>query len=140
MKIYFAGSIRGGREYAKTYFELITHIGTRAEVLTEHICGADLSTHGEENLTDAEIYARDMSWLNSCDAVIAEVSAPSLGVGYELGRAEVAGKPILCLFDKSGDTRLSAMISGNPAMRVVCYRELNDAKTAIDTFIADVKR
>ena len=54
MKIYFAGSIRGGRSYAKTYFELITHIETLAKVLTEHICGADLSTHGEENLTDPE--------------------------------------------------------------------------------------
>ncbi len=140
MKIYFAGSIRGGRDYAKTYYELITHIQTLAEVLTEHICGADLSTHGEENLSDPEIYERDMIWLNESDAIIAEVSAPSLGVGYELGQAEAAGKPILCLFDECGDTRLSAMLSGNPAMQVVCYREMIEAKASIDDFIADVKR
>ncbi len=137
MKIYFAGSIRGGRDYARTYFDLITHIQTQAEVLTEHICGADLSTHGEENLTDPEIYERDMNWLNACDAVIAEVSAPSLGVGYELGQAEAAGKPILCLFDESGNTRLSAMLSGNPSMKIVRYSDLDEAKVAIDKFIAD---
>lgn len=136
-KLYFAGSIRGGRDYAKTYYELITHIQTLAEVLTEHICGADLSTHGEENLSDPEIYERDMSWLNESDAVIAEVSAPSLGVGYELGQAEAMGKPILCLFDESGDARLSAMLSGNPRMTVVCYQTLNEAKAAIDEFITD---
>lgn len=140
MKIYFAGSIRGGRDYAGTYFELIGHIETLAEVLTEHIRHDDLTTRGEEKLSDPEIYARDMSWLNESDAVIAEVSAPSLGVGYELGQAEAMGKPILCLFDQTGDTRLSAMLSGNSALQVVEYESLDEAKTAIDEFIAELKR
>jgi len=135
-KIYFAGSIRGGRDYAKTYYELISYIQTRATVLTEHICGADLTTYGEENLSDPEIYERDMSWLRESNAVIAEVSAPSLGVGYELGQAEEMGKPILCLFDASGDACLSAMLSGNPKMTVVNYKNLREAKVAIDAFIA----
>lgn len=140
MKIYFAGSIRGGRDYAATYYELITHIQTLAEVLTEHICGADLSTHGEENLSDPEIYERDMNWLRQSDAVIAEVSAPSLGVGYELGQAEAMGKPILCLFDQRGSGRLSAMLAGNPRMAGVHYSSPVEAKAAIDRFIADHSR
>lgn len=135
MKIYFAGSIRGGRDYAKTYYDLISYIEQHATVLTEHIRHEDLTTRGEENLPDPEIYARDMRWLNESDAIIAEVSAPSLGVGYELGRAEDMGKPILCLFDASGANRLSAMLSGNPAMNVVCYQNLDEAKAAIDAFI-----
>jgi nucleoside 2-deoxyribosyltransferase len=138
MKIYFAGSIRGGRDYAKTYYELITHIQTRADVLTEHICGADLSTHGEEDLTDPEIYERDMTWLRQSDAVIAEVSAPSLGVGYELGQAEALGKPILCLFDERGDARLSAMLSGNPNMAVASYKDLSEAKQSVKEFIGEL--
>lgn len=136
MKIYFAGSIRGGREVARTYFELIPYIGTLAEVLTEHIRRDDLTPRGEETLSDPEIYQRDMNWLKESDAVIAEVSAPSLGVGYELGQAEEMGKPILCLFDASGDTCLSAMLSGNPTMRVAHYQDLDEAKAAIDAFIA----
>jgi nucleoside 2-deoxyribosyltransferase len=135
MKIYFAGSIRGGRDYAKTYFELIGHIEQSADVLTEHIRDDNLSTHGEKNLSDPEIYERDMNWLKSCDAVIAEVSAPSLGVGYELGQAEARGRPILCLFYKNGPGRLSAMLSGNPRMTVICYQNLTEAKTAIDRFV-----
>ena len=140
MKIYFAGSIRGGRDYARTYYELISHIEQSAEVLTEHIRHDDLTTRGEENLSDPEIYARDMSWLKESDAVIAEVSAPSLGVGYELGQAEEMGKPILCLLDASGDARLSAMLSGNPKMTVVEYKTLDEAKAAIDAFIAKLNR
>ena len=140
MKIYFAGSIRGGRDYARTYDELIGHIEQSATVLTEHIRLDDLTTRGEENLSDPEIYARDMSWLNESDAIIADVSAPSLGVGYELGQAEAAGKPILCLLDASGKAHLSAMLSGNPKMTVVEYKTLDEAKTAIDAFITDRNR
>jgi nucleoside 2-deoxyribosyltransferase len=138
MKIYFAGSIRGGRDYAKTYYELISHIEQHATVLTEHIRHDDLTTRGEETLSDQEIYARDMSWLNESDAIIAEVSAPSLGVGYELGQAEEMGKPILCLFDGRSDARLSAMLSGHPAMKVVCYQNLDEAKASVDVFLQEL--
>lgn len=138
MKIYFAGSIRGGREDAQTYFELIQFIRTLATVLTEHISDEQLSVRGEENLSDPEIYARDMNWLNSCDAVIAEVSTPSLGVGYEIGMAESAGKPILCLFRAQGAAGLSAMLSGNPDVLVVRYRSPAEAQTAITRFIAEL--
>jgi nucleoside 2-deoxyribosyltransferase len=132
--IYFAGSIRGGRDDAAVYRALIAHIATRAQVLTEHISD-DLSVHGEEDLSDAQIYARDMDWLRSCEAVIAEVSTPSLGVGYEIGMAEAAGIPVLCLCDAAHSARLSAMISGNSNVRIKHYDGIKDAQTTIDAFI-----
>jgi nucleoside 2-deoxyribosyltransferase len=135
MKIYFAGSIRGGRQYATTYRELIAYIATFSEVLTEHVSDSHLSPVGEEGLSDAQIYARDMNWLATCDALIAEVSAPSLGVGYEIAAAEVAGKPVLCLDDANGDRQLSAMISGSPNVTVRRYKDLAEAKSAIRDFL-----
>jgi nucleoside 2-deoxyribosyltransferase len=77
-----------------------------------------------------------MNWLNSCDAVIAEVTAPSLGVGYEIGMAESTGKPILCLFRSDKGARLSAMLSGNSAVKVFNYAALTEAKAAITEFIS----
>ena len=35
--------------------------------------------------------------------VVAEVTQPSLGVGYEIGRAVAMEKPILCLYRPSDD-------------------------------------
>jgi hypothetical protein len=139
MKIYFAGSIRGGRNYAAVYHELIDYIGTLAQVLTEHISDSGLSASGEEEITDADIYARDASWIVESDAVIAEVSAPSLGVGYEIGVAEAMGKPVLCLFDDGSDVRLSAMLSGNPRVEVVRYPDIEAAKKAIGAFVAGLR-
>ena len=94
-----------------------------------------LSDGGEHDLSDNQIHARDMTWLEECDAVVAEVTTPSLGVGYELGRAEKLGKPILCLYDASNpDFRLSAMLSGNSKVTVARYQELKEAMEAMDLF------
>ena len=136
MKIYFAGAIRGGRQDASTYHAMIAHLQTHAEVLTEHVGNMALSDGGEHDLTDKQIHARDMTWLEECDAVVSEVTTPSLGVGYELGIAEKLGKPILCLFDdgKPG-LRLSAMLSGNPRATVTRYKTLEQATEAIDLFV-----
>ena len=136
MKIYFAGAIRGGRQDASTYHAMIAHLQTHAEVLTEHVGNKALSDGGEHDLTDKEIHARDVAWLEECDAVVAEVTTPSLGVGYELGVAEKLGKPILCLFDSGNpDFRLSAMLSGNPKATVAHYQNLAEAIEAIDLFV-----
>ena len=136
MKLYFAGSIRGGRQDVSMYYALIAHLQTHAEVLTEHIGNKALSDGGEHDLSDDQIHARDMAWLEDCDAVVAEVTTPSLGVGYELGVAEKLGKPILCLFDEGNpDFRLSAMLSGNPAVTVARYQTLAGATEAMDRFV-----
>ena len=44
--------------------------------------------------------------MNCLLVVVAEVTQPSLGVGYELGRAKAMNKKILCLFrPKSGKSK-----------------------------------
>ena len=139
MKIYFAASIRGGRKDQIKYNELIRFLSSKVEVLTEHVGDSSLEQTGEQNLSDKEIYKRDLEWLESADAVIAEVTNPSLGVGYELGIAEKLGKPVLCLYkDSSDDTKLSAMVSGNQKFRTFLYHDLDQAKEEIVSFIHSV--
>ena len=136
MKIYFAASIRGGRKDQNKYNELIGFLSSKVEVLTEHVGDLSLGQTGEQDFTDKEIYQRDLEWLESADAVIAEVTNPSLGVGYELGIAEKLGKPVLCLYKDSNDkTKLSAMVSGNQKFRTFLYHDLDQAKEEIVSFI-----
>ena len=139
MKIYFAASIRGGRKDQNKYNELIQFLSSEVEVLSEHVGDSSLEQTGEQNLSDKEIYERDLEWLESADAVIAEVTNPSLGVGYELGVAEKLGKPVLCLFDDSDHNRnLSAMISGNHKITTFRYTSLDQAKEEMVSFIHSV--
>ncbi|HSP62968.1 MAG TPA: hypothetical protein VLQ90_08315, partial [Pyrinomonadaceae bacterium] len=62
MKIYLAGAIRGGREDAALYLEIVTLLRAHGEVLTEHIAAPDLSVLGESK-DDRWIHDRDLGWL-----------------------------------------------------------------------------
>ena len=86
-RVYFAGSIRGGREDLALYAALIARLRERSEVLTEFIGESTLEDIEAATMTDFDIYERDMALLHQADAVVAECSTPSLGVGYELGSA-----------------------------------------------------
>jgi nucleoside 2-deoxyribosyltransferase len=126
MKIYFAGSISGGRDDQSIYFEIINYLKTKGKVLTEHIANSNLSSYGETNLTKEEIYTRDVAWIKESDVLIAEVTQVSLGVGYELGFAESLNKKIICLYREKEGKSLSAMISGNKNFKVIIYKELKE--------------
>ena len=135
MKIYFAGAIRGGREDAKFYFNIIHYLEKFGVVLTEHVGSTELSEKGELSQTDYDIFQRDLSWLQSADVVVAEVSTPSLGVGYELGVAEKLKIPVLCLYRSIRGKRLSAMINGNKKFQCQVYQGFDEAKTHINNFL-----
>lgn len=135
MKIYFAGSIRGGREKVEEYKKIISFLAEFGEVLTEHIGNEALSSFGETERTDEAIYVRDVSWIDEADIVVAEVSVTSLGVGYEIGYAEAKGKKIICLYEEMEGKRLSAMLSGNKSFSVLTYKGLDDLKSKLGTFI-----
>ena len=135
MKIYFAGAIRGGREDAKLYKNIIDYLGEKGQVLTEHIGNMNLGWKGEQSRTDENIFNRDLKWLKSADIVVAEVTTPSLGVGYELGIAEKMDIPVLCLFRKIDGERLSAMIQGNKKFNCSKYSRLEEAMWHIDKFL-----
>ena len=84
-----------------------------------------------------------MNWLQECDVVVAEVTTPSLGVGYEIGSARLMGKKILCLFRELTDgKRLSAMIDGakdGNMFQVHYYSNIEQAQEKIDEILKHEK-
>lgn len=136
-EIYFACSIRGGRDDAELYAQLVEHIKTQANVLSEIFTDGKLTAHGSPGKS-RDIYDKDLAWVKQSHAVIAEVTNPSLGVGYEIAKAEEWKKPILALFHNDGSRRLSAMIDGSPHLEVVNYSDISVAKLAIDEFIKTI--
>ncbi len=117
------------------YAQLIEYLKSYGEVLTEHVGSKDYSAWGESVISDRDIHDRDMEWLVSSDPVVAEVTTPSLGVGYEIARAVEMKKKVLCLYRPQEGKRLSGMINGCSDVTVVEYRTLEDARGAIDRFI-----
>lgn len=137
MKIYFAGSIRGGREDVVLYSKIIQHLRKYGEVLTEHVADPDLMENGERNLSDEEIHDRDMDWLKQSEVIVAEVSVPSLGVGYEIRAALEFNKKVLCLYRQNEKSRLSAMISGAGQAMIYKYNYLDEALEIVGKYFKD---
>ena len=139
MKIYFAGSIRGGRDDAEIYYQIIKFLQEYGQVLTEHVGEKDLNVMGESTLSDKQIHDRDMKWLLESDLMVAEVTNPSLGVGYEIGRAIENNKKIVCLYRKLQNKKLSAMISGLIRVKNIEYNKISDLIEHLDLYLKNLK-
>src|SRR5260370_20750184 len=105
-------------------------------VLNEHIGDERLDARGEPGLGVAEIHDRDLAWLRQADCLVAEVTTPSLGVGYEIGKATEWGKSVLCLFRTESGSMLSPMIAGSNGAVVRKYRSVEELKKILDGFFA----
>jgi hypothetical protein len=111
MNIYFACSITGGREFESVYQAFVSALGADGHtILTAHLASPGLTE--ESALTPRAVFERDTAWIRDCNVLIAEVSIPSHGVGYEIGYALNVAKPVLCLFQER--RKLTKMIGGNP--------------------------
>jgi nucleoside 2-deoxyribosyltransferase len=135
MKIYCAGPIRGDRSYAKFFQEIISLIQKMG-----HTALSELAPQDDEKVAkdDGMIYRRDIHWLGQSEALVAEVSAPSLGVGYEISYAlHVRKIPVLALCHHSTRS-LSAMISGNFSELLVLetYENVEELEKKLREFLA----
>ena len=129
-KVYFAGSIRGGRIDADLYRRIIEYMQRTSIVLTEHIGRPDLNLM-EQGKRDVDIYDQDTAWLRESDVLRGECSCPSLGVGYELAYAEARGIPCHIFYDKT-KTQLSAMLTGNPYFIIHPYSSEEEIYEVLD--------
>ena len=134
LKIYFAGSIRGGRADAELYRRMIAYMQREHRVLTEHVGNLSLSALERGPEGDRAIYDQDTAWLRESDLLIAECTCPSLGVGYELAYAEKYGKPCYVFYNRDR-TQLSAMLTGDPYFHIVPYSEEAEVFAALEQIL-----
>lgn len=138
MKIYFACSITGGREFEFVYQEMVAAlVQDRHQIPTAHLVesGVGVLEAGIDPLT---VYARDVDWIRASDVLIAEVSVPSHGVGYEIAFALGLGKPVLCVYQTG--RKVSKMITGNPDtnLQVRAYQDSTEAIRVIRDFLTRI--
>jgi 2'-deoxynucleoside 5'-phosphate N-hydrolase len=140
MNIYFSCSITGGRNDQKTYRELVDFlISSGYHVLTARLADPDINLL-DGTLSAESVYQRDLEWIRNCDAMVAEVSTPSHGVGYEIALALAMKKPVLCCYQRG--RKISKMILGNPdqMLSVRDYINLENALEIVGDFLRSITR
>ncbi len=135
MNVYFACSITGGRDFESIYQELTAALlADGHQIPTAHLAGSNVKVL-EAAVSPRQVYERDVTWIRAAQALVAEVSVPSHGVGYEIGFALGCGKPVLCLYQVQ--RKISKMISGNPHPKLLVrsYKDSSEAIRIARTFL-----
>jgi len=127
MVIYFAGSITGGRTDVAYYRELVAALESDGHrVLAGAVASEHVGPSGEP-LTPCDIFERDVGWLVEADLLVAEVSTPSTGVGYEIATMRYRDrKPVIALYRPAFTARCTAMVSGDRGVELIEYDALAD--------------
>jgi len=138
MNVYFSCSITGGRNEEKVYQAIVAAmLAAGHEVPTAHLSTTEV-VDLEKIAEPVEIFTRDMRWLEECDVVVAEVSTPSHGVGYEVAVGLKMQKPVLCCYLRG--KRISKIITGNtnPTLRVIEYKDEEEVVHAVLQFLDQI--
>jgi len=139
MNIYFACSLTGGRDFESVYQVIVEDLLENGhDVPTAYL--ADSSAPAKEAaIGPTDVYERDTAWIRACDVLIAEVSVPSHGVGYEIGFALELSKPVLAV-SKSG-RKVSKMITGNPDpnLTIATYTSTEEALAQVRQFLSQTE-
>jgi len=122
LTIYFAGAISGGRADVAHYRNVVDALAADGyRVLAGAVASEDVTAHGEA-LDPRAIFTRDLGWLAEADVIVAEVSVPSTGVGYEIAAARYRfGIPVVALYRAGHTKRCSAMIGGDAEIELIEY-------------------
>ncbi len=125
--IYFAGAISGGRTDVALYREIIAALEAEGHRVLAGAVAAEHVTSSGETLDSLAIFDRDLGWIASADVLVAEVSMPSTGVGYEIATARYHYRiPVICLHRPAHTTRCTAMVAGDRGIELIEYSELSD--------------
>lgn len=140
LKIYFACAITGGRQDERVYQAIVdAMLAAGCEVPTAELAGPEVTVL-EARVDPAEVFRRDIDWIAESDALVAEVSTPSHGVGFEIAYALAREKPVLACY-RLGKP-VSKMLLGNPDpnLRCVAYRDVRAAVTAVRKFLSALEK
>ncbi len=135
MNIYFSCSVTGGRADQRVYRAIVDALLEDGHEVPTAILASEEVMAYETNIQPHEVYRRDIAWVEGCDALVAEVSTPSHGVGYEIALALSLGKPVLCCYQHG--RRVSKMILGNdhPCLKLAVYQHPDEVVIQVRDFI-----
>jgi nucleoside 2-deoxyribosyltransferase len=137
VNIYLACTVRGDRAGVIAAREIASRLDRHGHrILTSHLLRDDVDEL-EAGVTERAVFERDVAWLDACDAIVAEASGSSYGVGFEVGyvmaRAPATGQRVFLLYDAAKRSSVSRLVAGNSDSH--CTTFAYDSLAALGRFI-----
>jgi hypothetical protein len=134
MIVYCAGAIRGDSSYRESYQEIINIVKNEGHSALSEV---NPEFHSAFPLNENQVFQRDIKWIEKSSLMIAEISGPSLGVGFEISYALYEREiPVLALYDAEVE-QVSAIITGcdSELLYVKKYTDSNELAELIKSFL-----
>lgn len=134
LRIHFIGSVEGAQWKYPKIMAAIESLGH--EVITNHFAKRRLVDIKKETNQEAREYTtKALSWIRSCDILVAEVSKDDISIGIEAAIALQHSKPVIFIFEK-GEGHLPFTMKGYSSSRIqlIEYEDhslINDLRHAI---------
>ncbi len=129
MNIFFTASVRAGRAHQPRYASIVKILEKYGTVSSKHVGDDTLSQYGETNLSNKAMRERELKSLEKSDIVIAEVSTPSHGVGYLIGRATALKKKVIAIHYGDYALKVTGIIQGDPGIELYAYKTDKDIES-----------
>jgi len=137
MRVYLAAAMTSEDRDLPAIRALRDHIEALGhEIPSRHVAEAG-GRRMDAALGDAALAARDIAWLSGCDALVAEVSTPSHGVGIEVALATGRGVPVLLVYRQG--TRVSRLLLGLEGVRAAAYATPAERAAAVTAFLEGIR-
>lgn len=134
MTCYFTASIVGKKYYLANYKRIVNFIEKKGiKIQAEHILNTSEDEIKLESREKRIAFHKQLEkWIRLSDFMVAEVSFPSISVGYEISLAVHMNKPVLILYSDTPPSLLAHHEDEN----VICEKYTNNTfKEIIDDFI-----
>jgi 2'-deoxynucleoside 5'-phosphate N-hydrolase len=126
--IYFSGAITGGRGDVPLYRRIVEALESEGHRVFAGVVAATEVSDSGEPMDSTSIFERDLAWIGEVATaggmVVAEVSQPSTGVGYEIAAARYHHNiPVVCLYRPKYTKRCTAMVAGDQGIDLIEYSD-----------------
>lgn len=118
MKIFFTASLSGKDKYITNYEKIVTILKKNGyDLVSNHVLESEKELVSKESLEERQKYQKKFhQWINKADIVVAEISYPSTGVGYQLTHSLEKGKPVLALYTED---KVPVALLGEPSDKLI---------------------
>jgi len=137
MKIFFIASIHGKQKFIDHYQKIVDIVEAKDHKITaDHVLNSTKMEMAKwDHDQDLAFHKKVLRGIKSHDVVLAEISYPSLSVGYLLALAVESGKPAIALYNTEKKPHLLRTLEADDKFYSYQYRDYVDLQDELPLLI-----
>lgn len=134
LRLYISGALQGARDLgaARKKYEAVAERLTR-DGFAPYLPHQQTDPILARDIDAVQVFSHDLGVLSECDAVLAFLDEPSLGVGAEIALAIQRGKPVIAVCKRGNRTSrfVEGLLASSRNCTLLRYDDLEEVASSI---------